>query len=403
MIVRRCLSPLCHIRADGAADKPLIDEAGIQLTEQDAPLRTSDDGDARDLIPQDEPAQTKIPDKVTLNRTDGVKEDIEITPKMMFCSDKGPPGGWYGPFGFLRLVAYFFVGVAFVGLFLLGAAFFNMTVISLLTRILLIPAALLAAAAAYSHEGLANQVSVVAKRNNEYSSLDDEFESQLKDLEDVASKLDDMVKSGQANLEKLTEVLEGIERVSDLTKVNTLVRSFTDAEMREFMATGTAVTKRLSNVSELKAFLEGCIAVLKHNIPSFDLKAFRRFGLRGGVGMTIVSFMVAAVNTENQEEQHCMVEMLFFILDPHGEGRKAKVSHELVKHLKKHSKWGSKKVIDAELDRLIKTVDPNDKRGRIAEENVKELATAVLCTVAEARTDSSNSLQFGDEASDDDD
>lgn len=405
--------------ADDAAKAPLVDETGVEMTEQQAPLRTADDGmDARDLIPMEDDAPAKIPDKVKMRGPNGEEEEVSLTPQLLFCfkdSNSAPPGGWYGPFGFLRMVAYAFVGIAF-----LGACFFlygvlgieedGFSPVNIFTRALLVPAALLAAAAAYSHEGLANQVTLVSKRNDEYSKMNDDFESQLRDLEGVATKLDNLVASGQANLEKLTMVIDGIERISDLSKVNTIVRSFTDAEMREFLAAAQsadgeskAPSRRLSNVAELKAFLEGCVSVLKHNIPSFDMKSFRRFGLRGGVGLTIVSIMVAACNTENQPEQHCLVELLFFILDPHGEGRKEKVSKHLVKHLKDHRRFGSKAAIDSELDRLIATVDLNNPahKSRVSEKEVTDLAQAVLTTVADAPMEDGNSLVVGEEGSDD--
>merc|ERR1740121_2218955 len=131
---------------------------------------------------------------------------------------------------------------------------------------------------------------------------------------------------------------------------------------------------------------------------------FRRYGLRGGVGLTIVSLLIAAANAENQQEQRTMTEMIFFILDPHGEERKEKVSHELVKHLSGHKKFGTKAAIDRELGRMMRTVDVADKRGRVKEEDVKELALATIGTIAdETGMVASKSLQVNDPASSDDD
>jgi len=395
--------------ADETAKAPLVDESGqgIELQEAQAPLRPANEGgeggyDARDLLPTAPEPAGPPPDKVKLRGPNGENEEVKVTPTMMFCSDKPPPGGWYGPFGFLRMACYFFVGVAVAGvLLMLWGLFRSKGMVVAAQNLILIPAALLAAAAAYSHEGLANEVSKVAKANDKYASLNDEFEEQLKDLGDVATKLEDMVSSGKANLEKLEQVISGIEIVSDLGKVNTVVRSFTDAEMREFMNAQTQVTKRLSNVAELKAFLEGCVSVLKHNIPSFDFKNFRRFGLRGGVGLTTVSLIVAAVNTENQAEQHAFVETIFFILDPHGEKRLSKLSHHLVKHLAGNRQFGTKGKIEAEIQRLIDNVDPKEQRGRVQEKDCKELVLAILTTITDSVQQSKSvDMSFDDVSSD---
>ena len=78
--------------------------------------------------------------------------------------------------GFLRMVALAF---AFLAGPMILTFFYSLSVeehiVSLAFCLLLSLASLLAAGAAFSHEGLAKQVTKMAKHNNMYSTLNDGF------------------------------------------------------------------------------------------------------------------------------------------------------------------------------------------------------------------------------------
>ena len=116
------------------------------------------------------------------------------------------------------------------------------------------------------------------------------------------------------------------------------------------------------------------------------------------------------MNTESMQEQATMVAMLFYTLDPHGEGRKQALAHELYKHMLHAAnhpvfkKFSTNEAIDKELTRLQNTVNKDSAKPRIAEEDVKDFVNAVLATIqVEDPLQKSKSMDIDDEASDDDD
>lgn len=315
------------------------------------------------------------PENVKLKGPNGEESDVKLVPNLPF--GLAPPGGWYGPFGMFRIIVIAFCVLIFLGLIVWVWAAISLNWLGVALRWLLVPGAAVAAFAAYSHEGLANEVSAVAKENDSFSSKNDMFQKQLKDMSSISDKLAEFAGQGEEHVKKLEHVLEGIERVGDLGKVNTILRGFTDAEMKSFMYSGGTErgNRVLDNIDELSSFIDGTTEVLQHNIDTFSVKEFKRAGRRG-IGLTTIALLTACACTEDKEESICFLSFVYFVLDPKGENRQSKCSECLEKHMKGTTgKFTTKAAIDAE---LAKMVAATAKDGPVAETDAENLVLAVL-------------------------
>lgn len=345
--------------------------------------------DNRTADSDDEKAPQKIialPTTVKLRTVAGVKKVINVTPTLMFgLLGDSPPGGWYGQFGFLRMVAYAFFSLACVGAICLLLALrymFTEGVVPVLSALLLVAASFVAAAAAYSHEGLAVEAAEQAKLNDRFADLNDNFDQQLDELADVASALEKWAERGEGTYQHLLTTVTGLQRVNALAKVNTIIRAFTDAEMRQYMMEDKKANKRLSTQGELNVFFDGSSDILKANLPELDIGELKRLALRGGIGLTITSLIIAAVLNGDSEQEMMrstgMMALAHFILDPKESDRYDEANVTLTAILKNDLKYQSKDAVKRELRRMEKTAD-GSAGSRVPEIEARPLAKAVLC------------------------
>lgn len=320
-------------------------------------------------------AVTTPAEKVKLKGANGEETEVSLVPMLPCCGSMSPPGGWYGPFGFLRMVMFAFILLSLLGVVVWVWAIINFNWVGVALRWLLVPGALVAAFAAYSHEGLANEVTAMANENDSYAKKNDDFHKQLKDLGSVSDKLAGFAEKGEEHINKLEHTLEGIERVGDLGKVNTILRGFTDAEMRAFLFTMERGNRVLDNIDELSSFMDGTSEVLMHNIDTFDLKLFKKLGMRG-IGLTTISLLTACACTEDKQESICLMTFIYFMLDPKNPERQSKASDNLVLHLAgTRGKFNTKLTIDAEMDRMVASTEGE---GPVGEPAAQGLVQEVL-------------------------
>mmetsp|Transcript_144562 Transcript_144562/g.366945 ORF Transcript_144562/g.366945 Transcript_144562/m.366945 type:complete len:327 (+) Transcript_144562:1390-2370(+) len=223
-----------------------------------------------------------------------------------------PPGGWYGPFGFFRLVSYAFVGVAGLGVLFALSSLVCLDFFGFLAAALLTVAALVSAAASYAHEGLANEVTEMAKQNDQFAQKNDKLTEQVKELGGVADKLQSIEKDLGVNMDQLKATLEAMHRQTSIQQLATMLSAFCDADR------DGDKNQRLTN-SEVSDFFDSSDAVLRGACPTFDFEALKQLALTVGIGLYAMRFMVNALIASGDDNPHkstAELSLIMFCFDP---------------------------------------------------------------------------------------
>jgi len=244
----------------------------------------------------------------------------------------------------------------------------------------------MAAAAAYSHEGLANQVSKMARHNDEYAALNDGFNQQTNDLQKVAERIEQMLDGNEEKLEEFKKQMATLDQLSSLNQVSTITRAFIDAQMRHMFDNNGDMDGRLTQ-SEVLEFFRFAKSTLQERIPKFDLDDLARAAYFPGMSLMDIELLLAAVTSDCDEEKSCFMAFLYFLLHPRKPGTIQEVTRCLKIHFKEHPKWGKQEELTAEIARLANTTpeeatqEGGQKRyARISVEEAMELSRAVLHT-----------------------
>lgn len=339
--------------------------------------------------------------------SDGLKteEEVRLMPKFpKFLGNVQPPGGWHGPFGFLRMVAYGFCSVSMLGVLnLLVAIYEQESMMMIIFSALLIPAAVFAAMAAYSHEGLAIQVSRMARANDKYSSLNDGFDEQNRELKQVADKINETFQGAEENLNALEGKIEMLTKMKLMGEISTIMNAYVEArhdtlqQNPELRGPGKW-DGVLTAFGAVTKFFTGTEATLKHNCPFIDMDDMRNRAYQVGFANQEVSLLIAAVNTQAGEEvmsaeTKVMVALLFFYLEPKALNRQKEVIEELCWHLDGNDQFGNKAAVKGEINRLVEA----SGEDRVPDQEAYDLTRAVLRTFKAAPDEDDDDLCVSDD------
>jgi len=225
------------------------------------------------------------------------------------CGIAPPPMGWYGPFGFFRLVSYAFMAASVSGLFLAVGSLSQMDSLGFFAGLLLIIAAAVCSMAAYSHEGLANEVTQAAEQNKKFAEKNDRMAKQLDGFGDVADKLGSLEKELGVNMDQFTGFLDSLHRQTSIQQLATLLRAFCDADRHG----GAPPDERLMK-GEVEEFLDDSDPVLRGACPAFDFDAFKKAAVEVGIGMHAVRFMADALIAAGSDSVHKSTALLSLIM-----------------------------------------------------------------------------------------
>jgi len=308
-----------------------------------------DDSDRKNLIGGDKAGSSsrsmgKMPNLLNLKMPDGSERRVVLAkPGGKLCLGlPPPPGGWYGPFGFLRLVAYAFVALGCFGVLgLMYSVSFGDVPVSL-ANILLIAAACLAAIAAEAHEGLASQVTQIAHENDKFARKNVKLASQVDELQSTEERITKAADALNGDLDQLSDVVAQLNKITNLEQVNTMISAFLDAERNSGHC-----DLCLSGEEELHEFWSGCRSVVKKELPGFDLDELHDKSLETGLPFICVSLVISAVlrNCEGQPHEFkkhgklapsygaraakAFLNTVLFALDPQEESRIRRLEMDL--------------------------------------------------------------------------
>eukprot|EP00931_Biecheleriopsis_adriatica_P066861 TRINITY_DN41103_c0_g1_i1.p1 TRINITY_DN41103_c0_g1~~TRINITY_DN41103_c0_g1_i1.p1 ORF type:complete len:422 (-),score=106.91 TRINITY_DN41103_c0_g1_i1:96-1310(-) len=345
----------------------------------DAPLVTGSKSDAQ--AAQKETSSLGIPGQIKILNRQGTVSTVSLVDKAskaaICCGLPEPPGGWLGPFGFFRLLSYAFAACAVFGLILAlmaatGGPFYGVPIIggepdgfAALASLLLSFSAVVCGLAAYAHEGLANEVTAMAKQNDIFAAKNDKLQKQLTDLQGVSTRLDGLQKSMGMHMEQLSETLRQLHQVNCTTQVSTILRAFIDADR-------DTPDQRLEG-GELADFFGSIAEDLKQAAPDFDFTALWKESQPVGIGIYNMRFLVNAVVAACEEtpgKSTAMLELIMFGFNPEEYCNALAVA---LKAVLKKSADEIKKTIE---EKKLKA-DPKD-HGRIPGIELMDLAREVM-------------------------
>eukprot|EP00747_Dinoflagellata_sp_TGD_P162641 gnl/TRDRNA2_/TRDRNA2_180465_c0_seq1.p1 gnl/TRDRNA2_/TRDRNA2_180465_c0~~gnl/TRDRNA2_/TRDRNA2_180465_c0_seq1.p1 ORF type:complete len:519 (+),score=86.75 gnl/TRDRNA2_/TRDRNA2_180465_c0_seq1:90-1646(+) len=234
------------------------------------------------------------------------------------CSDNCVPpstGGWYGPFGFFRLVACAFMALAVLAVIMaiIAAVEIQQRYLCFIGSVLLFLAACLATAAAYSHEGLANEVAHMAKQNSRFAEKNARFAKQLNKLASVNEKLKGIGFSMGDNLEDLERTLNALQKCAQTEQLSTILRAFT--------STDSSVNKdMLLTHDEVGIFFNDSSECFRQAAPEYDLEPIQQEAPDSGTFdlymMRILVMAVIAGGDATPGKTTALLTLIAFSLNP---------------------------------------------------------------------------------------
>jgi len=256
--------------------------------------------------PQDdeETGLGKMPHALTLKNPDGSVKTVSLTKPgaKLCCGLPLPPGGWYGPFGFLRMVTYGFCFCGALAIICFLDSIYVREGWNIFWSVLLSLASALSAVAAWAHEGLANQVSEIAKENDRFAENGEKLHEQIDRLQGTEERITHAVGQLRGDVYQLGRVVGELNKITNLSQINTMLRGFLTAERNSGQ-----MDLRLNGEEELHNFWSGSKIVLRKELPEFDLDAMHKMSLQTGLTFTCINLIISAVLRNSEGHSHDMV------------------------------------------------------------------------------------------------
>lgn len=275
--------------------------------------------------------------------------------------------------GFLSLVQYVFWVLVIVASLCLIYSLHDKNVENAVLSSLLLPAAIVAALAAHSHRGLAEQAHAMARKNQEYASMTRSLKEQLGGMGDVRARLDELGGMQGDQMEHMSKMVERMEYVTTVSKVITVLRGFTDAESQNAYC-GIPVDKKLSGVDEIAPFVQNIEPMLASSLDHSEMGDLKRILLRSGVMLSDIAVLTGVVSTQSKEEARTLMALLKFLLNPGSEDGRNEAVSLVSRHMQGDDKFGSEAKVRAEVSRLHDKAED----GRIPPQYSQDFLTAVL-------------------------
>jgi hypothetical protein len=240
---------------------------------------------------------------------DVVEESISIAEKsflpLILPKGSEPPGGWYGPFGFLRILAYIFIFIALLGVVLLVMAIMEESITSGLLCAFLVTVAVLTAMAFYAQEGLEKEIKKMAKENDQFIESNVNLEVGIRELRGVEHRMGEVSSTLEGSHAELEVVFQGIAKNLYLKQLMSVLSNFITSDSSSF---GGDADQRLSSMQEVEGFVDS-LQVLD-TVPWLDKKAFSKALLDRRFGISDLNLLVDAMMANSVQETAAKLRIL---------------------------------------------------------------------------------------------
>lgn len=258
-----------------------------------------------------------LPSKTKLMSVAGKVTEVTFGGAVQFVHCLGlpePPGGWYGPFGFFRLLSYVFGLMAVCGVVFALICLMSLDGFGFFASALLCFAAVVSAVAAYAHEGLANEVTAMTTQNDLFAKKNEILQHQIKKLGGVAEKMAKIQKDLGINEQKLKDTIDALHRQTSIQQLASMLTAFCEADREGDK------DQRLT-ASEVEDFFDSSDAILRGACPTFDFAELKQMALTVGIGLYAMRLMVNALIAAGDDNPHkstAELSLVMFCFDPEG-------------------------------------------------------------------------------------
>lgn len=225
---------------------------------------------------------------------------------------KGPPGGWYGPFGMFRMITYVFTAIMLYGI---AAMAWHIKEkkdwLQVSLDALLVLAAFLSALCAWSHEALMKMTKETEKQNKRYSKSLDKYASQIQGLKSVEGKLTEL--TGRFDINKLDKLLDTFGYLVDRDVVCDILDNLLQADVE------SGNKNMLLHGEELASFLAESMCILQ-KIPAIDEDEIKKLDEHSDKGVNLEAMAIltnaALVAHRNPKRSEALYQLFLFSMKP---------------------------------------------------------------------------------------
>lgn len=242
------------------------------------------------------------------------------TKTIVCCGCPKPPGGWYGPFGFLRIISYIFMAVAAVSVLFVLLAIHQGDVLGVLSSLVLAVVAAVCALAAYAHEGLANEVTEMARQNDRYAEKNVRLAKQIDELAAVEARFKTFQESMGLSVEDLKKKLGALHKLTATSQLTAILKAFVSADSE------CGNRDRALQREELEDFFDTAKPIFTQAAPDFDFAKLVSEALDKGphgnyrqLDMNALHVLVNAVISGSDDKVGkctAMLNLVLFSFDP---------------------------------------------------------------------------------------
>lgn len=250
------------------------------------------------------------------------------------------------PFAMLKVLAFVFAGLAVLAVAFAGYFAYQGDWFGFVGAVVLIAGGVLSALAAYSHEGLADQVTEMSRENTRFASSNRKLAEQVAELGHVEERLAEAESSMEGGMEELKGTLKELHQLTAASQLGAILRAFTDADS----VMGDRNQKLHGD--EVDEFFDSATPILEQAAPDFDFDVLQREAKTAGLDLNSINLLVNAViagSSDMPEKSAAELNLLNFSFQP--EDRLEECQQSLYDVLKSvYSKDDVKALLESRMD-----------------------------------------------------
>jgi len=175
--------------------------------------------------------------------------------------------------------------------------------------------AVVCALASYAHEGLANEVTEMARQNESYAKKNELLASQVTELGHIDSQFAQLQSSMGMSVDELESKLRTLHRITATSQLTAIFRAFTSIHC-DCTGDGRKVQQR-----EIHDFFDSVEPILRQAAPHFhfDEMVAEAEQQHESMGLPMMQLLVNAVIASSEQDGHqccALLNLIMLALDP---------------------------------------------------------------------------------------
>lgn len=270
-------------------------------------------------------------------------EPLKLMTNLSLCCGCPLP---LNPFAMLKVLAFVFAGLSILAAVFAGYFVYQADWLGFVGAIVLVAGGVLSAIAAYSHEGLADQVSQLARENTRFANSNLKLADQIAELGHVEERLAEAESSMEGGMEELKGTLKELHQLTAASQLGAILRAFTDAD------SVMGDRNRKLRGDEVEEFFDSAHPILEQAAPDFDFGVLQGEAKTAGLDLNSINLLVNAViagGSDMPDKSAAELNLLNFSFQP--EARLEECQQSLYNVLKStYSKDGVRSLLESRME-----------------------------------------------------